>query len=268
MELTINDKNVPQEELDNYNETIAAIEREAEIRQKESMAKLKMDQAEHEKKITELNAEREELTQKLNEIDEQRAKLGYDKNGADDLSAKLYQDKSLLLQNHNWDDGAKQDLLKDLQEKAANEQNQLFDVDRALKLKWDSAAQQIISPNKGYLDYYLEDLLQNRGEINQNHDLLFDEQRLPRDNSSLEGLRQRSYVLIDPIIEEMIEEKIIPPHQDEISFELNSRSFIVNGKKQSADVHQRFKNRFLKNSGDYIKCTRKDGHTSTSINLD
>ena len=61
----------------------------------------------------------------------------------------------------------------------------------------------------------------------------------PLRNYALEQQQQRTYVLIDPIIEDMAEEKIIPPHQEEMSFELNDDAFIVNGKKQSAEVLDR-----------------------------
>ena len=89
---------------------------------------------------------------------------------------------------------------------------------------------------------------------------------LPHKSAS-EQQQQRTYILIDPIIEDMVEEKIIPPHQEEMSFELNDDTFIVNGKKQSAEVLDRFKKKYLKKDGDYFKFTRKNGSTSTTIHL-
>ncbi|HMG67095.1 MAG TPA: hypothetical protein VK588_05385 [Chitinophagaceae bacterium] len=83
----------------------------------------------------------------------------------------------------------------------------------------------------------------------------------------LQDQQQNALILINPILEELQEEKIISLPQDETSFELNNKVLIVNGKKQPAEIHERFKKKFLKKDGDYFKFSRKNGHTSTSINL-
>jgi len=72
--------------------------------------------------------------------------------------------------------------------------------------------------------------------------------------------------LVDPIIQDMMMQNVIPEGQNDLSFELTGKMFTVNGKKQPAEVHERFKAKYLKKDGDYFKFSKKDGHTSISIN--
>jgi hypothetical protein len=76
------------------------------------------------------------------------------------------------------------------------------------------------------------------------------------------------YVPIHPIIEDLIAEGLIPPQQEELSFELNNKSLIVNGKKQPAEMHEKFKNKYIKKDSHLFKYSRKNGSTSTTINID
>lgn len=55
--------------------------------------------------------------------------------------------------------------------------------------------------------------------------------------------------LMEEMIDEIIKEKIVASRDDLRSVELSADEFSVNGKKQSNDLHQKFKKKFLKGNG-------------------
>src|SRR4029077_10361580 len=99
-------------------------------------------------------------------------------------------------------------------------------------------------------DNYLDKPLRDNFDQQHQTELLNEKLGLLK-NSALEQQQYHTYILIDPIIQDMVEQKIIPEHQEELSFELNNNSLIVNGKKQPAEIHERFKNKYIKKNGDY-----------------
>jgi len=265
MELYVNDKKISSEEMDNYKEIINTIEEEAGTRQKTDMVKMKMAQAEQGKKIMQLDAERSELLQRLSAIDEERAKLGYERT-------KQPRDRE-------WEDAATLNLLDDLKMKMRTEDmknresdqslledklslNQNADAEKKLQMQLFNKKTKILNDDHFY------DLLRNyKDALKENGQQLFNDKLRTFQNDALEQQQQRTNILVDPIIQDMVEGKIIPPQQEDLSFELNNRAFIVNGKKQSAEVRDRFREKYLKKEGDYFKYSRKNGSTSTTIKL-
>jgi len=253
--------------MDNYKEIINTIEEEAGTRQKTDMVKMKMAQAEQGKKIMQLDAERSELLQRLSALDEERAKLDYGRT-------KQPRDRE-------WEDAATLNFLDDLKMKIRTEdlknrepdqfllKNQLLlkqiqDADAEKKLQM----QLFDEKAKTLSDDHLYDLLGNyKDALKENGQQLFNDKFKTFQNDALEQQQQRTNILVDPIIRDMVEEKIIPPQQEDLSFELNNKAFIVNGKKQSAEVRDRFREKYLKKEGDYFKYSRKNGSTSTTIKL-
>jgi len=71
--------------------------------------------------------------------------------------------------------------------------------------------------------------------------------------------------IIKPIIE-MLRDKGLVTESDDISFSLDDKELIVNGKKQPEEIFESFKHEFLYNSDDYIKYSKHGGTESTSIN--
>jgi hypothetical protein len=268
VELYVDDKKIPSGELSNYENIIKHIEEEVELREKTIQGKLKRDQAEQGQKIAKLDAERNELLQKLSELDQERARLGYEKDNQ--------------LWDHEWENAANSknfDLLLNLKQ----ENQVLFDslknpelstllydkLGSLKKMEADNLFQQkLFNENlKDANDNYLDKLLRDNFDQQHQTELLNEKLGLLK-NSALEQQQYHTYILIDPIIQDMVEQKIIPEHQEELSFELNNNSFIVNGKKQPAEIHERFKNKYIKKNGDYFKFSRKNGNTSTSIKQD
>ena len=99
MELYVNDKKIPVEEMDDYKKLIVAIEQAVEFRQKKDMEKMKKDRLEQAEKMMHLEAEQQMLMQRLNALDEEKAKLNYE-------NIKGFKD-------HEWENAAKLNLLND-----------------------------------------------------------------------------------------------------------------------------------------------------------
>jgi len=72
--------------------------------------------------------------------------------------------------------------------------------------------------------------------------------------------------LIDPIIEDMLEQKSIATQEGDLSFEFSADKFLIYGKRQTADVHKSFKEKYLTKSIDYFKVSRKNGSIDISPN--
>lgn len=260
MELFVNNQKIPSSEMGSYEKLIVEIEEAAESPVIKETLKTN---AEQEKKMMELDAERSELMGRLNALNDERAKLGGEKFPQ-------------FNNDHEWENAATENLLKELQSKhnedLLKEQNlaesfyknqdlfkQNLNADAFLQKKFfdqDKEAQE-----KNYLN-----LLAETGPQKNTLEALNGQTFLLRQQALMDQ-QQNALILINPIIEDLQEEKIIPMQQDETSFELNDKTFIVNGQKQSAEIHGRFKKKFLKRDGDYFKFSRKNGHTSTSINL-
>ena len=111
----------------------------------------------------------------------------------------------------------------------------------------------------------------NMDQLNQNeHNKLLHEQLLNDKMNLLQhyelGLQLQlngTHHLIDPIIEDMVAQNLISTKEGDLSFELSANKFIINGKKQPADVHNSYKEKYLKKNSDYYKYSRKNG----SINI-
>jgi len=84
-------------------------------------------------------------------------------------------------------------------------------------------------------------------------------------NSSRSMDRMRSKEEIPGIISELKYNKLVDDTEN-LSFTLNSKELVVNGKKQSAEVHRQFKEKYLDKDGDYFIYKRKGNSISTSIN--
>src|SRR5438552_9688521 len=128
-----------------------------------------------------------------------------------------------------------------------------------------SLKQNQILENNVQQKLFHEKLMQN--ELDEKYQKeLFNEKFDTFKEEAFEKQQQRTYILIDPIIEDMVEQKIILPHPEDVSFELNNKTFIVNGKKQPAEVHERFKKKYLRKDEDYFKFSRKNGSTTIHLN--
>ena len=251
IELYVDDKKIPAGEMDNYKMLIDEMEQAVEIRQKRDMEKMMKAQEEQSKKLTKLDAERLELMQKLAAIDQERFKLN------DDYMKYFPQ--------HEWENAANMNLANDKFMKLSQESmnDYLFHDSNTLDLNIDDQAlKQLLneSYNRHNSDLWMQ------GEHNE----LFQKQLLEEQKNLLHnyefGLHLQmngTHHVIDPIIEEMVEQKLIATQEGNLSFELSSDKFIINGKKQPANVHSIFKEKYLKKNSDYYKYSRKNG----SINI-
>lgn len=267
MELYVNDKKIPPEEMGNYQEIITSIEKMASFRQEINQQKMKiMSREDQEKKLKQLDAQRSELLAKLGALDDERAKLGNDQrrtfgDGELDEVGKLnlLKDQLFMMPNNNTNDFLLNMPGFNFKTDSGFLQNQLFNG-KATTLN----------------DNFLSQLLQNDNEANQKHGLLLNDKlnNLQNDGDQKFGLSNQNWFQqnntleehIQPVIEDLLEEKIIST-ADGLSFDLNSHYFTVNGEKQSSEVYERFRKKYLKKEGDYLKYSKKNGRTNISINL-
>jgi bla regulator protein blaR1 len=54
--------------------------------------------------------------------------------------------------------------------------------------------------------------------------------------------------------------------ENDLSFRLNDKELVVDGKKQSDEIHQQFKEKYIQNSGDSFSYSKKGNSTSITIN--
>ena len=70
---------------------------------------------------------------------------------------------------------------------------------------------------------------------------------------------------INSIINELTKNNVITT-SDALSFSLNNKELIVNGKKQPANLHQSFKEKYIPKPGDYIRYSKKGSSINVTIN--
>ena len=70
---------------------------------------------------------------------------------------------------------------------------------------------------------------------------------------------------VNSIIYDLTKNNVITTGND-LSFSLNNKELIVNGKKQPGNLHQSLKEKYLQKPGDHIRYSKKGGSTSININ--
>jgi beta-lactamase regulating signal transducer with metallopeptidase domain len=72
---------------------------------------------------------------------------------------------------------------------------------------------------------------------------------------------------IPSIISDLYQNKVITS-EDPLSFTLNNKELVVNGKKQPAELHQKLKSRYIRKPGDFFNYVHQGGTTSSTIKKD
>ena len=85
------------------------------------------------------------------------------------------------------------------------------------------------------------------------------DQRAPKKNRSNEEVRQ--------IIGDLSGQNLVSDEEN-LSFKLNNRELVVNGKKQPAEIHQKLKEKYIQKQGDHYTYNRKGGSTNITIHKD
>ena len=250
IQLFIDDKKIPAGEMDNYKTLIDDMEQSAEIRQKREIEKMRKAKEEQSQKLSKLDAERLELMQKLAAIDQERFRLN------DDFTKSF--------KEHEWENAANMNLenekfMKLYQE---NMKDYLFNDSVRFDLNMD---------NQTLKQLLNESFNQNQDQwMQKQNNELFQKQLLEEKMNLLHnnefGLKLQTtgiHLLIDPIVDDMLAQQLIATAEGDLSFELSADKFILNGKRQSAEVHNTFKEKYLKKNSDHFKFSRKNG----SINI-
>ncbi len=260
-----------QEELQLQNEALQK-ERNEMMEQREIMAKKQqeMDELENRDRATEYarKAEKLEMMNKL--LAEQEAlNLKLDQLKRMQEMDALAESKSIY---------GKPELLND-QQSALIAQNE--DMKKALA---DIAYKSRIIRDKGATDAdsrkLMYDLQDHAKELYEQQEILNKEMRNKmlmdarlHDNNSLPFRRDDVLMevprapfangVIERIVENMLDAKLITS-VDDLSFTLNKKEFKINGVVQPEEIHQRFKESYIKgNSNNHIKYSKHGGSTST-----
>jgi len=113
----------------------------------------------------------------------------------------------------------------------------------------------------------LEDLgrLQLQNQLELQNKANGNQLQLLRSTELTRRSRESRDEIIKPILRMLMEKELVT-QLDDISFSLDNKELIVNGKKQAREVFEPFRNEFLHSSEDYIKYSKHEGSESTSIN--
>ncbi len=243
IEMYVDEKKVPASEMDEYKSLIDHIEQSAEMRQKSEIEKMRKAREEQSQKLSKLDAERLELMQKLAAIEQEKFKLNdyflKPQEWENATNMNLANEKLLMLYHQNM----KNDLLNDSARLDLNMDNQTL--------------KQLLNES---FKHNSDQLLQNQyNELFQKQ--LLEEQMNMQDYGVFELKLQATgmHLLINPIIDDMLTQQLIATAEGDLSFELSADKFIVNGKRQSPEVHNRFKVKYLKKKSDHFKFSRKNG---------
>jgi hypothetical protein len=71
--------------------------------------------------------------------------------------------------------------------------------------------------------------------------------------------------MLDTMVSELISQKLVDNEESLKSFILNDDELIINGIKQNAEIHQRFKSKYLKTGPNRISFQNQDGFKKISL---
>jgi len=124
-------------------------------------------------------------------------------------------------------------------------------------------SQQLLKENElrmeGVARLQSQRLLDNQQRLNRNQERLLLSAELAR-----RSMDSRDKI-IKPILERLVDKGLVT-QVDEVSFSLDNKELIVNGKEQPREVFESFRSEFLHSSEDYIKYSKHGGSESSSIN--
>jgi hypothetical protein len=138
------------------------------------------------------------------------------------------------------------------------------------KLEYEQKKAEILQNQKLYN--------QKRAEVLQNQKL-YDEKKLEvLQNQKLYEQRKAEMIqskklyrpgrmndAVCSIIADLSDQNLIRDEND-LSFSLNDKELVVDGKKQAAEIHQQFKEKYIENSSDRFIYSKKGNATSITIN--
>ena len=226
---------------------------------------------------------RQEVIQKKIELDEKRAELlQQNKQLKDellnnklrmkekmDVDERMMLKQKMLLENNELTGKEKEMSL--LRENSHMMANQIQMQKKMEALQRENLKKTVMDKNHAYL---LEKEVLMKQEKNQ---LLagkmdFERKQLDQLKMQLEFENKRKIDFafnnngeIGSIIADLIAEKIIE-NSDPLSFTLNNQELIVNGKKQSEEIFNKLKERYIHNKSDSFQYSHNKNSTSTTIN--
>jgi bla regulator protein BlaR1 len=256
-----NGKIVAQEDYPKYEKIIRDVEdREAlleNVRQEVIQKKM------------ELKEKHAELLQQNKQLQDELLNNKLRMNEKMNLDEKMMLKQKMLLENNDL--AEKQKEMKLLQESSKFMANQRQLQKKMEALQTENLKKALMDKNHAYL--LDKEALMNE-EKNQllagKMDLQKDRLEQLKMQLEFENKRKFDFAInnndeIGSIIADLFAEKIIET-SDPLSFTLNNKELIVNGKKQSEEVFNKLKERFIHNKSDLFQYSHNKNSTSTTIN--
>jgi bla regulator protein blaR1 len=239
--LAVNGTVIPQDKYDEYSEVIGQIDeaqRQRISKRKQDLELRKADRMVKQKEMTEkrkllAQENRKELNRKM-ELRKELAKENFSKAGQ---NRKLLEQKTELRK------------LEYDQKKAEVMQNQKL---------YDQKKTEIMQSERLY-NLRKAEMIQNPKLYNQRKAQVIQSGKLYRQGRTNDDVSR--------IIADLGNRNLVTDEND-LSFSLSDKELVVNGKKQPAEIHQQFKEKYIQKKGDRFKYSKKGNSTSITINKD
>jgi len=237
-----------QEALENLK-----LQQEDQIKlREEMMEKLKEQAADNTKKTKEIRDKyTKEYTEKMKLIEKDRTDQLRKINSLQAKDYKLRKEMIQKLQKGQTDNLRKMKTIEDQSRKLYLDKLKRYDLNRTEQL---NRLQELRVDQQKLLSEKNAQLRQMRLNEEKAKTLFRNQERLLR--------QERLTSSLEPIISDLKEEKLLD-NSDNFSFELNNEELIVNGKKQSKEIHDRYKKKYITNPKNQYKFSQ-NGNTRNS----
>jgi len=225
-EMTIDGQKVPESEFGNYAEMVSKIDAEikadrAQAEQDRAQAKLDREQAERDRAQAKLDVEQAERDREQAKLDVEQAKRDVEQSKRDIEQAARDREQAEIDREQ-----AKRDI-----EQAARDRGQA-QKDKAQAIRDREQA--------------MRDREQAKRDIEQ---AMRDREQAEKDRE--QATRDRE--MMESMIAEMVKDGLIPDKKGLSALTLNDKTFEVNGKKLSDDLHRKYKSKYAKDAGYEIR---------------
>jgi bla regulator protein BlaR1 len=232
-ELYVNGRKIPDAELGSYRAATDKIIAQSKADMQEAEKEMKRSQVEMENAQKDLEASQEHLKQSQKEIEERAAEIGLVEKQMAESKAQMeiaqLQMEQDAKEGKQESEASRKELEQSRKEIAEAKAQVELDIKKMSEDRAQARAE--LQRSKAEMEKYRQEMIQPQKEMEKS--------KKDRDEST--RLRER-------VIDELVEEKIISGKQDLASFSLSNDEMKVNGVKQPAEVHRRFKEKFVKSN--------------------
>jgi phage-related minor tail protein len=258
-EMYIDDKKVPESDFPKYATMVKEILEQ--VKRDEEQAARDREQAERDRKQADKDRQQAERDRQRAELD--RAQAEKDRQQADRDRERAVQDRAQADKNREQVQRdraqAERDRAQaDKDREQAGRDRQRADQDRAQAER----DRQRADKDRAQADRDREQANRDREQAGR------DRVQAEKDRAQAEIDRKRAEEdrkKMAAFFEDLVKENIVGSKEEVRIVELSDDSFIVNDKKQSAELHQKFKSKYLSGSGSRMRYSNQNGNRHFSI---